>query len=325
MRRTARFVETKIYGACAPTFLIEAAAEEEASGTNTLLALLFTMLWASAAVATKFGLAAAQPLTLAEVRFATAGLLLLGGLLLWRIPPWPPRGLWRDVAVLGLLNTTVYLGTSYMALAVVSAGVFNLFVAVNPFMVALLARGLLNEPVGRAKWLGMLVAAGGLAVGSWSAVRDGGTPIWGIGLVVVGMVAMAVGSVYFQMRKPPVSGIVINTWQLLFGALFLLPFGVWENAGHPIHADWAWWGSVAWLVFGVSIGAMLLWFHLLRTGAVRASVWLFLTPIIGYGLAAVFLHEPFTVGDGLASLLVAIGIWMAERPDLLVRGASAAP
>lgn len=276
-----------------------------------LEAIVFAVLWSSAAVATKIGLQAGPPLALANFRFFFAGGLLLVGLLVSRRPAWPVR-YWRAVALLGLLNTSVYLGASFVALSVVPAGLFNLFVTVNPFLALVLSRLWLKTTVRGTQWLGFFISSIGLLIGSWGSMTKTHVPLWGIGLILFGMISMASGSLYFQKAQIPLDSVVINTWQLLFGAVFLLPVAVIASWGHPIIWNLAWWGSLAWLVGAVSIGAMILWFHLLRRGAAKASVWLLLTPIIGYILAALFLHEPLTLADGAASMLVIIGLAVSE-------------
>lgn len=274
--------------------------------------LLFMVLWSSAAIATKFGILAAPPLTLAWSRFALAGIFLLTGLKISR-SPWKPPAEWRStLAILGLLNTTIYLGASFAALTVVPAGLFNLFVAANPFLVLILSRIWLGEPVRRGQWLGLGLAGTGLFIGSFSSLTKA-VPIWGIGLVLGGMSAMAFGSVYYQKRQVNLPGILVNTWQLLWGALFLLPVAAVLGYNRPIHWNWDWWGSLIWLVGAVSIGAMLLWFRLLKRGAARASAWLMMTPVLGYVMAWAVLKEPLTIADGIASGLVVSGLYIAER------------
>lgn len=278
---------------------------------EALEAAAFVVLWSSAAVAAKIGLQSAPPLTLLTARFAGAGFLLLAGLAVLRRPLWPGRW-WKELALLGLLNTALYLGASFVALTVASAGLFNLFVATNPFLVLIFSRFWLKTPVTRTQWTGFFIALAGLVAGSWSGAVKSHTPLWGIALIISGMMAMAAGSLYFQHINIPLPGVVVNTWQLLFGVAFLCPMAVLGSGGHPVHWDLAWWGSLAWLVGAVSIGAMLLWFHLLQRGAAKASMWLLLTPIIGYGLAAMFLREPLTVADGVASGLVIAGLAVSE-------------
>lgn len=274
----------------------------------TVQAIIYTILWASAAVATKIGLRAAPPLILASVRFTFAGLLLLGFGALRRWPLVPPRNEWTAIGILGMLNTTLYLGATFLALKVVSAGLFSLFVAINPIAVVTLERIWLKHVLSPYQWRGLGVAVAGLMIGSWQAVTTSHAPLWGIAMVVGGQLAMAIGSVYFHVSHVSVAGPVLNTWQLLVGAVLLWPIALSLESPFSVVLDGAWWGALAWLVLGVSIGAMLLWFHLLRRGATQASVWLMLTPIIGYGFGWIVLREPIGIRGAVASLFVMTGV-----------------
>ncbi len=279
---------------------------------DTILALIYTILWSSASIATKVGLQAGPPLILASLRFSMAGMLLWIALVMFRKHPWPGKGFMRPLAILGFLNTTLYLGASFEALTVVSAGLFNLFVAINPFLVLILEHVWLRKTVLSTQWLGFVVATTGLAIGSWQAVGQFRTPWWGIALMIGGQTAMAIGSIYFHHARVPLPSITINTWQLIWGSILLWPFAF--LPGEPKIVTWnlEWWGGLGWLVGGVSIGAMLLWFRLLRRGAAQASMWLLLTPVIGYGLGFIFFHDPFTTMDMIASMLVMAGLVLSR-------------
>ncbi len=274
--------------------------------------ILYTILWASAAVATKIGLHSVPPLILASIRFSLAGLLLLGFGALKGWPLLPLRREWTAIAILGALNTTLYLGATFLALTVVSAGFFNLFVAINPLVVMILERVWLKRLLPPQKWWGLGVSAVGLAVGSWQSVTAGHAPWWGIALIVGGQIAMAVGSVYFHVARISMPGPVLNTWQLLAGSALLWPLALTLESSTTVVLHSTLWASLAWLVLAVSIGAMLLWFHLLRRGASQASMLLMFTPVIGYGLGWIVLREPMGFRGGIASLFVIIGVALAN-------------
>ncbi|NMP21588.1 DMT family transporter [Sulfobacillus harzensis] len=279
----------------------------------TSLGLFFTVLWSSAAIATKFGLQAAPPLWLATMRFLIAGgLLFLYVYVIRRQSRWPRRREWGQLGLLGLLNTTVYLGATFWALHAVSAGLFNLFVTINPFVVAILASLVLKRPIVRREWIGMLVAGTGLLVATGPAVAHGSATLPGIAVLVVGMLSMAMGSVYFTTVRWELPSIAIHTWQISIGGILLVPITyLMERHAGPLTVGPALIGSLAWLVLVISIGTMLLWFFLLRQDVMRANNWLFLTPVFGYGLAAVFLHERITTGDLVATIFVMTGLWLS--------------
>jgi drug/metabolite transporter (DMT)-like permease len=81
---------------------------------NIVAGVLFAVLWSSASVATKFAVLSASPLITANIRFFIAGILLLScSYILFKNDSsfrLPDRGEWKQLAVFGLLNTTVYLG-----------------------------------------------------------------------------------------------------------------------------------------------------------------------------------------------------------------------
>lgn len=280
---------------------------------DTILALIYTVLWSSASVATKIGLEAAPPLILAATRFTLAGIFLWIVAVVFQHEPWPKDQRMGTLAILGFLNTTLYLGASFEALSVVSAGLFNLFVAINPLFVLIFEHTWMKKPVLAHQWWGLLVATIGLGLGSWQSIEQFNTPFWGVVLVICGQAAMASGSIYYHRVKVTASALSVNTWQLIWGATFLWPFALMPGLPHVVIWNRNWWGALVWLVIAVSIGAMLLWFRLLRRGAASASMWLLLTPIIGYVLGFLFLQEPVTRTEMMASTLVMTGLFIANN------------
>lgn len=280
---------------------------------KTVLGLFFTLLWSSAAIATKFGMHSTTPLVLATTRFLIAGgLLFLYVYLLNRKYPWPRLKEWRSLIVLGLLNTTLYLGATFWALSYVSAGVFNLFVTTNPFVVAILSYIWLKRKVSLREWLGMVVAAVGLLISTLSTSLNSKEIVFGLIILGLGMVSMAMGSVYFKKVNLNLPNIVINTWQVSIGGVVLIPITyILEKEKYFIKFDYDLLGSLIWLVFIISIGTMLLWFYLLKLDPVRANNWLFLTPVFGYVLAAVFLSESITIFDITATIFVITGLFLS--------------
>jgi len=277
---------------------------------KTGLGLFFTLLWSSSAIATKFGLHSTTPLVLATTRFLIAGgLLFLYVYVIRKKYPWPKSQEWRSLIILGLLNTTIYLGATFWALNYVSAGLFNLFVTTNPFIVAFLSYIWLGRRITLKEWIGMIIAAAGLLIASWPSLTNSDATVTGIIILGLGMVSMAIGSVYFTKCNLNLPSIVINTWQVTIGGLVLIPITyVLEKEFYFLKLDLYLFGSLTWLVFIISIGTMLLWFYLLKQDTVRANNWLFMTPIFGFVLAGMFLNEPITIFDIVATVLIIIGL-----------------
>ena len=276
---------------------------------DTFLGLLYVLLWASASVAAKFLRGDAAPLTALAIRFAIAGGLLCAiNYVIMRGNRMPRGAEWRHLAVLGFCNSTGYLGLAWLAIPHVPVGLFNLTVATGPFVVALLSRLWLGRVIMPREWLGMLIAAGGLiVVVAPSLGLANATPL-AVGMVALAVVINSVGSVYarrVQLQLPP---FVVNGWQLVFGVLMLLPFAAVLNNGAEIRPSPNLLLAIGWSALPVSIGAMAIWFGMVRKDALRASTWLFLTPIAGYALAALLLGEPVHIWDAAGALFVMIGL-----------------
>ena len=284
---------------------------------DTLLGFLFVILWSSAATAAKVGIRDAEPLTLLDARFFLAGLILLTYLyLIKRNTPLPKGKEWGQLFVLAVCNSSGYLGLSWLAFKWVPAGLFGLFIATNPLIVALLSRILLKRQIGRNEWLGMAVAAAGLCVAALPRLQGKEISAVGIAYVMCAMLIYSFGSVYYKWAKVQLGGVVLNAWQVFIGALTVLPFALWLNGPAVPHITGSLLGALAWSVLAVSIVANLLWFFLLRKDPLRANMWLFLNPIFGYVIAWAVLGEAMRPTDFAGLVLVLAGLLMSGTINL---------
>lgn len=282
---------------------------------NAWIGFLFTFIWASGAVATKVGLFSSSPLLFATIRLLLAGGLLFVFAYVFRTYPWPKHSEWKSLIVLGMLNTTLYVGCVFLSLQYVSASLFNLFLTVNPFVVAGFSAVFLRRRLAGREWAGMAVAASGLfvAIAPYFHTMDG--TLFGVVVLGIGMLSMAIGSVYFHYKKPALPHIVVNTWQLIIGGVLSLPLMLIFERKYTLIFDGYFFIGLFWQVVVVSIIGMVLWFHLLQQDAVRANNFLFFTPVLGYFLAAVFLDEQITIYHMLSAFLVMGGLMISKTVD----------
>lgn len=278
-----------------------------------LLGLLFTILYASGAVAMKFGLLSAPPLILATMRFVIAGILLL--LYIYVIQ----RGKYRiptkkELAILfclGLLNTSLFLGLGLIALQTVSSGIFNLFVPVNSLLFALLAFMFLGQTIKLKQWGGMVLSFIGLIVASYPSLVGSHASVGGFFLLAMAVISMAIGSLVYKKTDIQLPPIVINTWQVVFGGLILIIPTLLLEMGQPIIIDINLIGYLLWSVIALSIFNLSLWFYLLKKDAIIANNWLLLNPIAGYILGAIILGEPITKFAIIGTVFVLLGLYLS--------------
>jgi drug/metabolite transporter (DMT)-like permease len=280
--------------------------------------LIFAALWASASVATKFGIRSVDPLILANIRFFIAGSLML--LYAYGIDRnknrLPEKKEWGQLLLFALLNTTIYLGAFVLAMKQISAGIGSLSTATNPLFIMALSAAWLKRRLRLTEMAGLLMGLAGVALATYPLLLKSFATIPGLIILLAGMISVSAATVYYARIKWQLSNIVINGWQVLLGGLMLLPFTLLKADFHTSRLNLLFWESVLWLIIPVSIIALQLWFYLVRIDAVRASLWLFLCPIFGFIYSFLLLHEPITWHTFVGTALVIAGLYLAQKEKL---------
>ncbi|WP_018619105.1 DMT family transporter [Spirosoma luteum] len=282
---------------------------------GVLAGLSFAALWASASVATKFGVQSVHPLVLANVRFFIAGSgMLLFAYGIQRTPnAWPTRTEWRQLTLFALLNTTIYLGAFVLALKQVSAGIGSLSTATNPLFIALLSALWLRRIPRWNETGGLMLGLLGVAIATYPLLQTSYATVSGLLILLVGMISVSAATVYYASIQWRLPNLVINGWQVFIGGLLLLPFTLVSGGFGESEYNGRFWASVLWLILPVSVAALQLWFYLIRQDPVRASLWLFLCPIFGFAYSYVLMGEPITLYTLIGTTFVIGGLWLGRK------------
>lgn len=275
--------------------------------------ILFAILWASASTATKIGLTIAQPLIIAEVRFALASFIMLFTsqfILKQRLPIGRE---WKQLIIYGFLNISIYLGLYVVGMQYITAGIGALAVASNPVFISFLSVFFLKKKLHITIVISIIVCMLGVVCASWPLLVNSAVSVQGLLIIFSSMLSYSAGAIYFSSKQwNGLSLLTINGWQTLLGGLFLLPatFFFYKNSAN--HFDSKFWLSVGWLAIPVSIFAVQLWLWLLQLNAVRAGLWLFLCPLFGFIIAAWVLNDTISTYTIAGVLLVIIGLLLSR-------------
>lgn len=276
--------------------------------------VFFALLWSSAATATKISLQSAQPFVIAVARFFIGGMcMLVFAHLIWR-KRLPQKKEWLFITVYGFLNISLYLGLYVVAMQEVSAGLGSMAVAVNPVLISILSAALFDHKMGIKHWLSLLLCSAGVVVAAWPLLQNSFATVNGMLVMLLSMLAYSAGAIYFARTKwSDLHILTINGWQTLIGAVLLIPVLLLTYKVELNRIDLNFYSAVLWLAIPVSIVAVQLWLWLLKRNAVTASYWLFLCPLFGFIIAAVSLKDPISFYTILGLLLVAAGMYIAQK------------
>lgn len=288
------------------------AAMNKFSASQVATGLVFSMLWASASVAGKFGLYSAEPLILFTTRFFLAGFILLAftyGIQRSRLPEGKE---WLQLSIFGAFNTTLYLGLFVVALQYIMPGITSLAIALNPLLISIMSAVWMKRKVKMQEWLSILIGITGVAVAVYPLLQTSYATTEGMVLLSLSMITYSFGSVYYASVPWKLPRTTINAWQVFIGGLFLAPFAWIMNTGTSTF-DLRFWLSLAWLILPVSILAVQLWLRLLKSDAVQASLWLYLCPIFGFLYSTFLMDEPFTIYTFAGTVMVMIALYIGQR------------
>lgn len=269
--------------------------------------VLFSALWASASTATKLGLTVAQPLVIAVVRFGIASVIMLFIAHVIKKHRWPQGNEWKQIAIYGLLNITIYLGFYVIAMQTITAGIGALAVATNPVFISFLSVIFLKKKLTGDLMLSILICTAGVLCAAWPLFGEATVTLKGLLILLFSMLSYSIGAIYFSAKDwNGLSLITINGWQTLLGGIFLLPVTLFFYKDQANHFDITFWYSVGWLAVLVSIVAVQLWLWLLQTNTIRAGLWLFFCPLFGFAFAAWWMHDSISIYT-MAGVLMVIG------------------
>ena len=234
----------------------------------------------------------------------------------------PPLGY---TIVIGLLQTTGFVGLLMWALQSGGAGKTSVLTYTMPFWLLLLAWAFLGERLRGVQWLAVALALAGLILVLEPWHLQG---VFSSALAVAGGFCWAASAVVVKrlQARHEVDVLSLTTWQMLFGSLPLVLIAALTWQGGP---EWTTQFTLA-LLYNVILANALAWFlwlfGLRRLSAGAAGIATLATPVIGVAAAWIQLGERPSAGEaaGMALIIGALAI-VTARGLLAGRRARPAP
>jgi O-acetylserine/cysteine efflux transporter len=258
-------------------------------------ALAVVVIWGLNFVVMKVGMRGLSPMMLGALRFALAAFPLI---LFVRMPRLP----WHWVAAYGLVQGLGQFGLLFTALKFgMPAGMASLVIQTQAFFTLLLAAPVLHERARRHHWIGLGVAAMGLAViAGGRGDGPGQMTMLGFVLTLGAALMWAVSNMLVRLasrKAPGYDPFAFIAWSSAAPVLPFLALAVLIDGWEPVvgMVTGMGWGealSVLYLAVLATLVAYTLWTQLLsRHPAAKVAPFSLLVPVVGLWAASMAFGE----------------------------------
>jgi len=278
-----------------------------------IVIVILALIWGSTWLAIKVGLGFIPPFYFAAMRFIIASavlfpLALKGGKLNPGISPFL-------VLLTGLLLIPVPYGLAYWGAQFISSGLSAVLFSSLPIFVAVFSMWLLpGEKLTRSNGVGLLLGITGIGVIYFDdlAVSDFLSSV-GVLTIILGTIISAVGLILVKKNASSSNPVALSAFHHLLGAVFLLPLAFVFEDWSAVEFNRASILSLFFLaIFGSGLAFALYYWLLKSMDVTKASLLVYVTPVIAAYLGWIFLDEVVTLQMVIGTGLVLGGIKLAS-------------
>ena len=280
---------------------------------SRLAPYIFVLLWSTGFVGAKYGLPYADPFIFLALRLFIAAFILFGIALLLKSPIALTRQQIRSSALIGIFLHAAYLGGVFFAISRgVSAGTAAVITSLQPVLVSLLAIKILNEKLRGRQIFGLILGLCGVVLVLGPSFEQSVSRL-GIMAVFIALIGSTAATL---LQKKIGSGIPIlagTAYQYLASGFILFIIST-VTGKTDIQWNIRFAGAMIWLIFVLSVGAILLLLWLLNTAsAASVSSLFYLVPPATAVEAYLLFGEKLNTQSLLGIAITAIGVWCVVR------------
>lgn len=284
-----------------------------------ILAVLATIVWSGNFIVARGVAKHITPISLAFFRWSTATVILapfaLKQLLSQRKIIFQNIGYFALISLIGvtLYNTFIYIAGHYSpAINLAIIGTTS-----SPVFAIILAAIILKEKITVLRIVGLCTCIFGIlfliSEGSWqklAAFQFSKGDVW----ILIAAVAFAIYNVLVRKKPEGISPVAFLFTTFLLGTILLIPLYIKDSSqAPPINWDTNLLLVILYIGAGASVTAYLLWNQAIaRLGAARTALFGNLIPVFSIIEAVIILNEKFTVTHIISSVIVIIGLVIAN-------------
>ena len=279
----------------------------------------FVFLWNSGFIGAEYGLPYTGPFTLLFWRYLALTFVIFLYLLVINRFRWVGLSTMALNMLVGILAHGVWLGCVLISLDYnVPAGIVALVVALQPLATGAFSGIVVGEQTPLARWLGLIIGFGGVAITVLSRINFGDTEsIFGY-LIPLGSV-IAITAASLIQRKMQITDtphrlpVDLSLFYQSLGTV--LVFALPAIFAEKLETEWmpGFVYSMIWLILGVSLGAYaLMWLLIERIDATRVASLFYLGPPVTMLMAWIAFGDTLQITDIIGLLVVFVGVLLTQ-------------
>ena len=276
---------------------------------------VFVFLWSTGFIAAKYALPFIEPFSLLFIRMTLTIAVFIFLCAFFRIKWLPVRQAGHQM-VTGFLVHGTYLGGVFAAIKWgMPAGISAIVVGVQPVLTACLGWCCFGENLRPKQWLGLGLGLAGVTTVllntgqqesvalTWPAILAALSALFGI----------SVGTLYQKHFGVGVNLLAGSLWQYVSAAL-LMAILAWGFESHDVVWDKQLILALGWLVFGLSVTAILLLMYMIREGeTAKVASYFYLVPPVASIEAWLLFDETLTVVAIIAIAVTVVGVYLVIK------------
>jgi drug/metabolite transporter (DMT)-like permease len=276
--------------------------------------LIFVFLWSTGFIAAKYALPFIEPFYLLFIRMSLTIGVFLCLCLIFRVQWLPARQAGHQM-VTGFLVHGAYLGGVFAAIKWgMPAGITAIVVGVQPVLTASLGWYFLGEKLRPRQWLGLGLGLAGVITVLLSTGHQAGIVLTWPALLaaIAALVGISLGTLY-QKRFGGTNLLAGSIWQYVSVAL-LMALMTWVFETHQVVWDPQLILALGWLVFGLSVTAILLLMYMIREGeTAKVASYFYLVPPVASIEAWLLFNESLSLVAITAITVTVIGVYLVVK------------
>jgi len=280
-----------------------------------LVPLLFVLLWSTGFIGAKYALPYIEPFNVLFYRMLLnlAAFALL--IRLFKAKPLTTAQKGHQLVV-GLLIHAGYLGGVFAAIKLdMPAGLTALIVGLQPLLTALITWGSGKEQLRIVQWLGLLLGIVGISIVLDGNGRLGFSTInsWALVSVFVALFAISLGTLY-QKHLGAGTDLLSGSFYQYLATAVVMGFLTWQFETGEVDWQLPLILSLAWLVLGLSVSAILLLLFMIREGeSSKVASYFYLVPPTTAIEAWLLFDEQFTLEAALGVAITVLGVYLVLK------------